>query len=60
MSYKEEEAFEEGKNSQIDANIKIVEFFRKSWENDKDAIFNEGYMEKLFEELKQQLQEQKK
>ena len=35
---------------------KKVNFYKKTWEEDKDAMFNEGYMESLFEELLESLE----
>jgi hypothetical protein len=36
--------------------LKIIEFYEKTWEEDKDAMFNEGYMEDLFNKLKAQIE----
>ena len=49
------DAFDSGKSSAI----KIINFYKKSWDEDKDAIFNEGYMENLFNGMLSKLNSQR-
>ena len=38
--------------TEYDKAIKeIIGFYKRTWEEDKDAMFNEGYMEDLFENI---------
>ena len=53
------ETFEKGIQMGKAEAIKIINFYKKSWDEDKDAIFNEGYMENLFNGMLSKLNSQR-
>jgi hypothetical protein len=50
-----EDGYKEGKVEAKKEFEKIIDYYQKTWENDKDAMFNDGYMNNLFSELKSKL-----
>ena len=52
------QGFQAGQNKEREEVLKWIEFYEKTWDEDKDAMFNEGYMDNLFKELKSKLQKE--
>lgn len=50
-----EKWFKQGKEEAKKEFDEILNYYRRTYEEDKDALFNEGYMDNLFKELKSKL-----